>query len=379
MSVDPSTDIPTPWKYENSKGNWLIWPNTVLDILSVVDCNDTIDGICLKNKSLKQCLDECMRECGAGYHIQFPSGKTICVPVRTSIHPDLNPVYRLRRQSMYPELNHVKISTFVNTNKFPFPPNQANAVFYRDVLTLQEVKTNMAVDTKASRIKSTGSVRLSIGSGDALEILPTKVSTPHIIQYEPIRFGDTIQLSVPGTSLMAKESADHEGMIVWDAITGLYYDRVLAFRLLPVDKNKKIGDIVAYGDSFAIQYANKSIVNVSQYDYLELVYRNLVDILNDPNYNVVFRFSSKMRGYYCDGNMCKTIAIRDIQTQGVLGTYNGKTVSRNPSCWGLCDQPKFRSTNNPSNIYNSGNKRRAIIVLSILVVTILTLLWLRRR
>ena len=33
-----SSDLPKPWKYKN---NWIIWPETILDILTVSDCNDT--------------------------------------------------------------------------------------------------------------------------------------------------------------------------------------------------------------------------------------------------------------------------------------------------------------------------------------------------
>lgn len=121
-----------PWKH----GKWLIWENTVLNRIYLSDCNDTINGICLKDKTVKECLNECAGECGAGYHIDFGNGKSICVPIRTDIHKNLNPVYRLRKQSMYPDLDGTKVSTFINTEKYLFPPDAANVVFYQDLLTM---------------------------------------------------------------------------------------------------------------------------------------------------------------------------------------------------------------------------------------------------
>ena len=61
-------ELPRPKRYKNK---WLIWSETVLDILDVSDCDDTISGVCLYNKTLEECIDECVKDCGAGYHIDF--------------------------------------------------------------------------------------------------------------------------------------------------------------------------------------------------------------------------------------------------------------------------------------------------------------------
>ena len=43
-----------------------------------------------------------------------------------------------------------------------------------------------------------------------------------------------------------------------------------------------------------------------------------------------------MTGYYCENQQCKSVPIKDIQTSGQSGTYNGITVERQPGCWGMC-------------------------------------------
>jgi hypothetical protein len=167
---------------------------------------------------------------------------------------------------------------------------------------------------------------------DNIEILPAQMSTPQIIQYEPIKYGDPIVFAVPGTSLIARE-AIHSGIsnaLEWDAITSLFNGNDFAFRIVPINSTKKIGDILSYDDQFAIQYATGSFVVVNPtYGYLELVYQSLDKILKDKVYATTFTFTSKMTGYYCDsGGTCQSIPMKDANST--------KGVSRNPGCWGMC-------------------------------------------
>ena len=82
-----------PYRYKH----WLIWPNTVLSLMDISDCDDTINGVCLKDKTIEECIDECVGDCGAGIHAKFRDGRTICVPMRTALHPSLNPVFRMKK------------------------------------------------------------------------------------------------------------------------------------------------------------------------------------------------------------------------------------------------------------------------------------------
>ena len=46
-----------------------------------------------------------------------------------------------------------------------------------------------------------------------------------------------------------------------------------------------------------------------------------------------------MIGYYCDNNSkCSEIPLENMKIDSnEIGTYNGVFVSRNSSCWGMCD------------------------------------------
>lgn len=39
--------------------------------MELSDCNDTIDGVCLQNKTLEECISEYSGQCGAGVYFKF--------------------------------------------------------------------------------------------------------------------------------------------------------------------------------------------------------------------------------------------------------------------------------------------------------------------
>jgi hypothetical protein len=326
--------IPKPWRYGKK---WLVWPDTVMDFIQISDCSDTINGICLSNKTVQECIETCDAggvggSCAAGYYVQFPNGKSMCVPIRTELHEYLNPIYRLKRQTIYPDLNNVRVSTYVNTELYPFPPESANVVFYRDILSLKYLKTGGTAKTKEATVSGKGSIYITTDNGDDnIQILPTQVSGEHVLQYIPVRYGDAVQFSVPGTSLLAKESGDEQNILQWLPSQGVFNQDDMAFRIMPENDRSKIGDVVTYEHNFIIQYTDMSMVTVNPaYGSLELTYVN-----NDEK--SVFTFVSKMMGYYCDGGKCKPIPINDMETIGEAGRYKGLTVERNPGCWGVCN------------------------------------------
>ena len=71
-----SSNLPKPWKYKD----WLIWPNTSLDRMEAhrIGCASTINGVCLKNLNIKECMD---KSDGIGYYIKFKNGDSICAPL----------------------------------------------------------------------------------------------------------------------------------------------------------------------------------------------------------------------------------------------------------------------------------------------------------
>jgi hypothetical protein len=327
-----SSDLVKPWKY---KDKWYIWPETVLDILEISDCNDTINGICLSGKSVEDCIDQCVGDCAAGYHVQFDDGRTICVPIRTSIHPDLNPVYRLRTQNIYPELSHVKISTYVNTEVFPFPPDSANVVFYQDILTLKDSVYGTTIRTTSAHDEGHSLIYMTKGGDENIQLVSNTDTAGKLSQYEPVRYGEPFQIAVPNTSLLARLGKTQKDTLEWELVVNMFSNLDISFKIISINGEKKLGDVLSYGDIFAIMYSEDSVVVVNpRYDYLMVDYDNLENALEDRTSVKTFQFVSKMMGYYCDGKDCKEIAISDIETSG---KYKDMSVGRNPGCWGICN------------------------------------------
>jgi hypothetical protein len=319
-----SSKLSKPFRYKNK---WLIWNDTIFDVMDIVDCNDTINGVCLTGQTLEKCIDQCKGSCGAGYYVEMPDGNNICVPIRTGIHPDLNPVYRLRRQESRSELNNVRVFSFINTDVFPFPPEEANIVFYKDIVKLKDVRSNLSLNTKIPDLRKNNLVYMkNEEKNDSIVIIPSKIYTSQVLQYQPIIYGDKMQLSIPGTSLIMKQNIAN--ILVWKPVDNLLSSDY--FIIIPVSPDKKIGEAVNYGDKFIIKHNTNSLVEIKNGKYLELNY-------NNSNLNNIFTFESKMIGYYCDKNNSKPVPINKMKTLGNSGRYKGVTVGRDPNCWGVCD------------------------------------------
>ena len=331
-------DIEKPWQYKNK---WLVWPETVLDIITISDCNDTVNGICLSGKTIEECIDECKGSCGAGYHIQFENGSTLCAPILTNINYQ-NPIHRLRRKSIYPELNNVKISTFVNVDYFPFPPEEANVVFFEDLVTISDSVTGMSIGTE-NKENSGNRIKLVKEGKNNVQITQAQISRSQIANSMPLRYGDAFQIAIPATSLLI--SVSQKNNLVWESLPNIFIFSTdeSTFNLVPVDSTKHYGDIVTYGDNFAISNLSRSsfvVLNTHDSD-LQLKYDNLEKILNNKIFICTFTITSKMLGYYCDGRKCKPVPIKDINKTGMAGRYKGVTVGRNPNCWGVCNYLKL--------------------------------------
>lgn len=349
-------NISHPYKH---KKNWLIWNNTVLDNIHLSDCNDTINSICLTNKNLNQCIDECKDECGAGYLIKFKNGNTICVPSRTDTHPSLNPVYRLRNKNIYPEFDDVQISTFVNTQKNPFPPNQANVVFYKDIITIKNTINDMFISTSNKNPKL---IYMDKTKQLNIQLIPSQTFLAQISEFIPLKFGDFFQISIPGTSLVAKISQNITNFIEWQSSDESVYGNDFSFHIIPLNNQKKNRDIVTFQDTFQIIYSNHSIVvfDLIQ-NKLKILYTNIDNIKSNPNLISSFQFVSKMIGYYCENNKCKSVPIKNIKDT----TYNNIPVTRNPNCWNLC---------NTTNLYSTATNSKKSLIFKIISMIFLFIL-----
>ena len=368
-----TSDISKPWRYKNK---WMVWPETTLDSIIISDCNDTINGICLSGKTISQCIDECKEGCAAGYHMEFKNGTTLCAPLLTNNRPHLNPVHRLRKKEIYRELENVKISTFVNTDYFPFPPEEGNVVFFQDILSMSDKLNGMSITLKNN---DHDLIYLDKDMENNLQFIDALITASQVERYMPLRYGQPCQIATPATSLLISVSS--KNTLEWKESSRLFSTENTTFSLIPIDSTKKLGDLVTYNDVFGIKHGNSLVVANIHYPYLQLS--------NDTieNKDIIYKFilTSKMMGYYCDGRNCKQVPIKDIETIGSAGMYKGVTVGRNPDCWGVCKYTNSTiELKNAPDIIRSSNKHSyiriiLIVILSMIIIIIMSIIILKLR
>jgi hypothetical protein len=377
-----SLDLPKPWTYKN---NWMIWPETVFDVIEITDCNDTVKGFCEKKNTIEECIEECGDHCGAGYYIEFENGNTICASIRTDVHPYLSPVHRLKKKEIYPELDNVKISSFVNTKYFPFPPEEANVVFFEDIFNIVLVDEGSSI--KAGNINNDRTFVLldKENNGDNLQIVQSVVTAGQLAKYIPVRYGQPVHITTPATSLLITVTQDNT--VEWKSISDVFYTKETTFTFIPTLKtNKKKDELVTYGDEFIITYdQGKYLVVVDKEDTskLKIVYDNLEKVISNNKLHYKFVMSSKMMGYYCDGRQCKSVPIKDIVTSNYSGTYKDVTVGRHPSCWGACKYLILGTNsllpldNHPPSVKRKKKSNLTIIAIFFLIIIIIIILLVR--
>ena len=188
-------NIPFP---ENKNG-FYIFHNTTLSNLNISDCNDTIVGKCLKDKSMDQCIEICNKDdmCSVGYYIKSAE-ENICVPLRTSLPNQTFYYNRLRNQSVYPELSNVDSTVFVKKRTPEFPPNRSNIVFFNDRLMLKNLKNGLILNTINEEIK------FQDRKYD-IQLLPPNITLyENAINYIPVIDNSDIVISLIGSSLVLK-------------------------------------------------------------------------------------------------------------------------------------------------------------------------------
>ena len=85
------------------------------------------------------------------------------------------------------------------------------------------------------------------------------------------------QIAIPATSLLI--SLSQKNNLVWESLPNIFIFSTdeSTFNLVPVDSTKHYGDIVTYGDTFAISNLSRSsfVVLNTHYSDLQLKYDNL--------------------------------------------------------------------------------------------------------
>lgn len=366
-------DLIKPWIYDNK---WYVWSNTVFDSMDIMGCYNTLNGICTSGKTIEECISTCLGDCAAGYHVSFSDGSSMCASMLTVPPLYTSPVHQLRDQKIYPELNDVVVTSFVNTEVFPFPPDKGNAVFYEDRMSIKLSDANMYI----SKLNQTEDIKgeedkviVESDSGTIIQFSPIYKVINKVSRHNPVKYGETIAIIITGTDLSVQSNKMGNGF-VWYPL-GI---NIPGFIILSAEGKK---GIVAYGDKILLNYEGISpIVVHKQSSVVRALDMPIEQLYNKDEYYTTFTLESHMTGYYCNGQTCESIPIRQTVADGLTSRYNGIIVGRDIGCWGMCKYLKS-GTNEFEDIKNESSRRKdglgflvgiaIIVILSILVMYLL--------
>lgn len=292
--------LPKPYYY----GKWAIFPNTGLKIPT---CEDTIYSKCVPSPNVEHCIDLCKQKgdphnlCDAGW---YADGQ--CGPLESENYPKVNPIYNSTPKE--------GSALYINTEMFPFPPDNANAVFYYDQFQLYSVEEDQNVSLEES-------------DSDVLQIIPLEAGIA-IDEYQTLYYEDLFGFKIPNSTLILRPTIDLT--LHFLPVYTRTAEKLNNFTVNSVDG--KSGE-VAYGDHIYITYQDVNTL-VYRGGKLKLIYGKYQE-LKDKGESCTFWFVPKLHGFYCDGTECKKVLLEHTQTDGVKARYKGKVVYSS-GCLGTC-------------------------------------------
>lgn len=365
--------------------NFQVFPDTVLSDLNLTSCINTINGVCVDTKNLQECIDICRNseKCNAGYFISTPDGlfsrQNICAPLFHHKNKSNTPYYRFRNKSVYPELRNSDAYVFSDTDMYPYPPDEANTMFYKDRFILKDIRTGVHIGMNDSG-DLTQDLLLKNDTDDkehihVLQFLSSEITRDKVENYVYIRNGDSVVINVPNTAFVLKprslvsmdgkegkeedsKSESKKDGFVW--VLALAGKNSFPFQV--ICKEKKFGEILNYNDVIGFYHND-----------LPVVFRNgLLTLGNNPNDLAIFTAIPKVEASYCDKGTCTKVELEKTDRTGYTATYKGSKVHRSPVCWNLCKSK--------SSIYSYGSSDRVSIYwkLALLCVYILVIVLIYR-
>ena len=358
--------ISHPVKYTKND-NILIFPNSVFAQISTADCNDTINGNCINDISFDECVSKCTDnpdKCAVGYYIKTPTSN-ICVPIDINTFKNSNPVYKLRVKDIYDEFKKSEVTTFIDTRTYPFPPNEANNVFYLDVTQLVSQKTELSMGKEGEEPPL--ALFEDKSNGVNIQLLPFEFSNTLSARYIPIKYNDNIFLRVPYTNYILSK-IEFEKSFEWQITQISGSSSFDAFKVIHVD-NSDNNEILTYGNTFKLKYGD---IYCCAIENNTLIASSLnFEQLESRGYETVFVFKPKMIGYYCEDGQCKSIELSKTVQDMSKATYNGKEIFVTPGCYNICELEK-----NISNIKTYDNNWIWITISIIIIIIIIIVIFM---
>lgn len=253
------------------------------------DCEDTLNGVCVKVSNLKEC-ESMVTDYG-----YYDKKRKICAP--------MYPRYKYLSTNDYS--TNKNIDSIINTKKYPLFPDMANCVIYKDMMSIY-----VNLQNKQKFITNSFSLSDSIESGIIIKLF----SYDFYRTNQPIKYGDKFYINFAGTNQIASLSTENNLMIEWD----IQDSQNNFFTFESYKGVKKIGDLVSYKDKFYIKYLGNKYLTPKD---------NKIILSNTPTDYFMFRCNET--GFYMNGDTCMSVKMYEaVDSNDIHGVYMGHKLSR---------------------------------------------------
>lgn len=290
------------------KDKWILWKNIKPYIFDLTSCNDSIYGYCIKVNDLDECIEKSVD--GIGWYTEFKNEK-LCNPVQYSTRlSDIN-INRVinNLEIVHRDNKHIKDTTttlFTNTEKFKYPPDDVNKIFYTDIGTLVSKNSNYELKN--------------------ISLLPTHMKEFATTRYFPIYYSNNVAIFNRDTLYIAY--INRYGILDWVKSSGQVSDSMNYFKIIsPKSYDNK--DHIYYDDYFLILYKDS-------YLYCDdgNIYGNYIDydiVKNDDKY--LFKLNSTNDTFTCKDGECTKILYDSNQEKD-----KDEVMYRTKNCFFACDK-----------------------------------------
>lgn len=298
--------------------DWYIFPNTTISNINFSDCTKSTKGKCIKTENIQQCTQLCKddKDCSMGYFIQTPDNDNLCMTMNDNYENIKNdiPYYRLRSKNIYPILKNMKSSVFIN-KKYPFPPENQTNIFYTDLLSLNILNTKKTIGIDSE----SGKVFINEFENFPLQFLPKKILKTNSHQYNSLKNGDEVVISIPNTAYVLSKDLN------WVLNTSQIHENPNVFIIKSTDPLKTKKDSLTYLDKLILEVENQFVFFNTE--------NNAISLSSEKK--TIFKPIPKIKVYYCNNNRCVSESMENIIDKDIR-------FYRYPSCWNLCDIKKTK-------------------------------------
>lgn len=381
--------------------DWIVYEDSIPPPLKhPKTCTDTINSACGSGKSVEKCIEECDASelCSFGYHLKYGDNTTKCLPMYTSdYYPSSNPTYSLKNQDCYDLPADVTSHTFISKKrwgKHGILPNEANAVFFDDVVLLGH---RLKSDNSFLKQGSNRHISFQEFGGTKLKLLPgygsglkTRVQYGDHVSFNMLSDDDgfTSNIMMLNPDLVA--TGDN---LIFKPYKNTFLSPEQKFTIIPLPGTDPKS--FNYDSNFLLRTNDGFLQIKNKKNILNLMNNTTVnpDQLNTSNNyshhkkfdiaSMMFNFKSTKYIYTCNNGKCTEHKLKDAKRHIHTATVNGNVAYTRSDCFGSCKWAP--GINDTMDIWKDGqtdgnkcnNNWCRILTIVLIVLIVLSILVMR--